>query len=400
MSPLLKILTLLSCLFCMAMTTTNHGIKGDIQLNPIKFGMSSVFDGPAKLLGQNIELGYRAYFESVNQRGGLQQRKITLKALNDHYDPSLAAENMQELIDDKEIIAVVGNTGTPTAIVTAPKAIKNKVLLYAAVTGSDILRRSEPDRYVINYRASFQQETAEMVDGLLEAGLDPKRLAFFTQRDGFGDSGFEGAKKALLKHGFNEENILSHGRYERNTLNVEEALSQLLNSDIEPQAVIMVSSYAPAAKYIKLAKEDFPSLLFLNVSFVGSIPLLEALGNEAENIIVTQVVPHFESDLPIVKEYREAMEKFIPNKPLGFLSLEGFISAKILLSALSEQKNLTRESVIDALESFGRQEIGLNGAIHLSKTRHQASQRVWPTIIKNGHYHVFDWNSLPDLSLL
>ena len=68
--------------------------------------------------------------------------------------------------------------GTPTAAVTIPIYNQGKTLLFGAFTGAGILRRSPPDRYVINYRASYVQETAAMVDGLLSAGIQPEEIAF------------------------------------------------------------------------------------------------------------------------------------------------------------------------------------------------------------------------------
>ncbi len=64
-------------------------------------------------------------------------------------------------------MAAIGNVGTQTAIVTVPVFNKQKTLLFGAFTGAGLLRKSPPDRYIINYRASYAQETAAMIKGLL-----------------------------------------------------------------------------------------------------------------------------------------------------------------------------------------------------------------------------------------
>jgi ABC-type branched-subunit amino acid transport system substrate-binding protein len=241
-------------------------------------------------------------------------------AYDDGYEPDRAGPNMNKLIDQDGVITVMGNVGTPTAVVTVPIANEKKTLLYGAFTGAGLLRKSPPDRYVINYRASYAEETAAMVKGLLDAGIKPEEIAFFTQNDGYGDAGFSGAVKALKAAGFTKTNQLVHGRYTRNTLNVEGGLSTILDAAIEPKAIIMVGAYGPCAKFIKLAKEDFPDTLYLNVSFVGSQALMKALGSDGDGVIVTQVVPNPNSDLPGVKAYRQALTQLDPKATPDFVS--------------------------------------------------------------------------------
>lgn len=361
----------------------------------INVGMSTALSGPAQALGQGMQAGVEAYFNKVNAAGGVHGNSLKLIAIDDGYEPSKAAPNMRKLIDELQVISVVGNVGTPTAIVTVPIANEKKTLLFGAFTGAGVLRKTPPDRYVINYRASYAEETAAMIDGLLSAGIKPEEIAFFTQNDGYGDAGYKGAISALKSKGFADTHKLAHGRYTRNTLNVEEALSVILDAKVEPRAVIMVGAYAPNASFIKIAREDFPDTLFLNVSFVGSVALARELGDAGEGIIVTQVVPDFNSDLPGVVEYRQAMKTYAPDKVPGFVSLEGYIVAKIFVEGLKKSgPEQTRESIIDGLQSLGNLDVGIGETLKYSASEHQGSHKVWPTIIRGGKYVPYDWAEL------
>ncbi|MBC8210456.1 MAG: ABC transporter substrate-binding protein [Gammaproteobacteria bacterium] len=356
--------------------------------------MTTALEGPAKGLGANIKLGIDTYLNHINRQGGVNGKQLELIALDDGYEPERAGTNMRKLIDEEKVVAVIGNVGTPTAVVTVPIANQHKTLLLGAVSGAGLLRKSPPDRYIINYRASYAEETAAMIEGLLKAGIKPTEIALFTQNDGYGDAGYNGAIAALKKHGFTDTQKIIQGRYKRNTLNVEDALSTILNSSTDPRAIIMVGAYKPCAKFIALAKQDLPQTLFLNVSFVGSIPLLQELGEQAEGVIVTQVVPHFESELAGVKQFRQHLAAFEPRLEPGFLSLEGYIVARILVEGVKRTTSLNRESIIDSLESMGSFELGLGSAQRLSTTEHQASHSVWPTRISGGHFVSFDWKDL------
>ncbi|MBF9000146.1 ABC transporter substrate-binding protein [Vibrio sp. CAIM 722] len=356
--------------------------------------MSAALTGPASALGIAVKDGIETYFDEVNAQGGVKGNKITFVPLDDGYEPAKAAPNMETLIKKDNVLAVLGNVGTPTAIVTVPIANKDKTLLFGAYTGAGVLRQTPPDRYVINYRASYAEETAAMVKNLLANGIKPEEIAFFTQNDGYGDAGYNGAVKALKAEGFNDVDKLAHGRYTRNTTNVEQALGTILDAEVEPKAIIMVGAYAPCAEFIRQAKQDFDDMIFLNVSFVGSIPLMKALGDDAEGVIVTQVVPHFDSDLPGVAEYRKALAKYKPNSSPDFVSLEGYLLAKIFVAGLNDAPSMTREGVIDGLEKLKNLDIGINVPISFSASQHQASHKVWPTIIRGGKYEPLDWATL------
>lgn len=360
----------------------------------IKVGMSAALTGPASALGNGVKTGIESYFAHVNAKGGINGSPLELVALDDGYEPDRAAPNMKTLIDEKNVIAVMGNVGTPTAIVTVPIANEKNTLLFGAYTGAGVLRQNPPDRYIINYRASYAEETAAMIDGLLSAGIKPEEIAFFTQNDGYGDAGYNGAVAALKEKGFTDTDSLAHGRYARNTTNVESALGAIIDADIEPKAIIMVGAYAPCAEFIRQAKQDFDDMLFVNVSFVGSLPLLNALGDDAEGVIVTQVVPHYESDLPGVVQYRTDLAKYGQGAKPDFVSLEGYIAASIFVEGLKSAPSADREGIINGLESLKSTDVGIGAPVTFSKTQHQASHEVWPTVIRNGRYQALDWSVL------
>ncbi len=360
------------------------------------FGMSAAFSGPSQELGKNMRLGIEAHFQEVNDTGGIRGRKLLLTALDDGYVPAAAEKNMIRLIEKEKVLAVIGNVGTPTAQVTVPVANKKRVLLYGAFTGAGLLRNDPPDRYVVNFRASYAQETAVMINFLLKMGVYPNEIAFFTQNDGYGDAGYQGGIYALEKKGYMDAKQLAHGRYTRHiTSSIKKGLIEIIDkAEVPPRAVIMVGSYKACAKFIIDAKKVFPHTLYLNVSFVGSRALMDELGPDGENVIVTQVVPHFTSGLDAVKDYRKAMKKYFPENSLGFVSLEGYMAARLMVKALKAAKKEInkREDVIDALESLRAVDIGLDEDIRitLSPSEHQALNKVWPTIIKkkeDGAFH-------------
>jgi len=93
-----------------------------VQAKTLLLGMSAALTGPAKDLGQGMKLGIESYLNHVNQTGGIAGNKLKLVALDDRYEPYLTKRNMLKLARNKNILAIVGNVGTPTAVVSVPIA--------------------------------------------------------------------------------------------------------------------------------------------------------------------------------------------------------------------------------------------------------------------------------------
>lgn len=359
---------------------------GDIVL-----GMSAAFSGPSAELGRGLRLGIETMLKRVNSAGGIGGRRLRLVALDDSYQADPVKDNMLRLIDREQVVAVIGNVGTQGAAVAVPIANEKKVLLFGTYSGADLLRKTPPDRYVINLRASYAEETGVMVRGLFRRGIKPQEIAFFTQNDAYGDSGFAGAVQALNEIGFTDTKSLAHGRYDRGTIAVESGVMALVEARIRPKAVILVGTYAANARFIRLAKQLYPTMLFLNVSFVGSAALSEALGADGEGVIVTQVVPHYDSPLPGVREFRESLSRYSPGAEPSFIELEGYLGAKAMVEGLRRASpNITRERLIDALES-APVDIGIGMPLRYSKAEHQGSHVVWLTVIRDGKFVPLDW---------
>jgi ABC-type branched-subunit amino acid transport system substrate-binding protein len=367
--------------------------KGD---GPIVLGMSTALTGPAAGLGLAMKAGIDAAISEINGAGGIDGRPLELRALDDGYEPARAGPNMKQLVADPNLVAIVGNVGTPTAVVSLPIAREARIAFYGAYTGAGLLRSTPPDRYVINFRASYAQETAAMVDALIKEGkLQPREIGFFTQRDAYGDAGFSGGLAALKANGLSDETAIAHGRYERNTLEIDNALADLLSAPTPVKAVIMVGTYAPSAAFIKAARDAGFAPLFLNVSFVGTAPLIEALGSLADGVIITQVVPSPQSQVPLARDFAAAVKQQPASMSSSFGAFEGYASMKLLERALRDaERPLTREGIVTALEKLGTIELGLGQPLSLSATDHQASDHVWPTIVREGKVVSFDWATL------
>ena len=179
-------------------------------------------------------------------------------------------------------------------------------------------------------------------------------------------------------------------------MNVNEAVTQILNQGKDLDAIIMVPTYKPAARFIQRVRQTFPEMQFGIVSFVGSMSLaleFEELGMEnGAGTIVTQVVPHFLSNSTGVSRFRKLLYKFSPEQQPSFVQLEGFIAAECLVAGLKKAgPDLTTDKVIEALDSIRNLDLGIGPIIEFGPSRHQASNKVWGTrLTADGKFEVVD----------
>jgi ABC-type branched-subunit amino acid transport system substrate-binding protein len=375
---------------------TNSTARG-ITDKEIVFGMAAPFTGSARELGRQMKLGIETAFHAVNESGGVNGRQLKLVAFDDGYEPSRTAEAMKQLYDQDGVFGIIGNVGTPTAMVAVPYALEHHMLFFGAFTGAPLLRRDPPDRYVFNYRASYAEETDAVVRYLVKIRrLRPEQIAVFAQQDSYGDAGFAGVAKAIRALRGGDEGVVLRLNYKRNTIDVDDAVAQLHVHRKEIKAIVMVATYRAAAKFIERTRDLYPSMIYTNVSFVDSTALADELmllgPHYADGVIVTQVVPAIDSYATKILEYKSALGKYFPGERPDYVSLEGYITASLLIEALKRTgSQIDTERLIDELEKLRGIDMGLGTLLNFGPNEHQGSHKVWGTRLdEGGHYIALD----------
>ncbi|MYD66124.1 MAG: ABC transporter substrate-binding protein [Chloroflexi bacterium] len=296
----------------------DEGVPG-VSDSRILFGQSAAFTGPAEGLGLEMRRGIEAAFHERNEAGGVHGRTLELTSLDDAYETDFAFANTRRLIFRDQVFALIGEVGTPTSRAASPVAHDAGVPFIAPFTGAEFLRDPDLDN-VLNLRASYYQETEEMVARLTDE-LGVTRVAVLYQNDSFGQSGLDGATAALARRGLEP---VASWFYPRNTDAVKMAVLEI--ADARPEAVIMVGAYRPVAKAIVLLRERIDPV-FMVISFVGSNALAEELGRAGAGVYITQVVPQPDDDsIPVVAAYQQALAASDPDATPGFVSLEGYLA--------------------------------------------------------------------------
>ena len=382
------------------------------QDDEIVLGVSAAFNGPSRGLGIELYRGAQAYFTHVNDAGGVNGRKIVLKIYDDGYQPDPSIQNTVQLMIEDQVFLLFGYVGTPTVTRVLPLLKKfqdENVYLFFPFTGAQPQREPPYGDFAFNLRASYRQETEGLVNNFIRIGR--RRIAVFYQADAYGRSGWAGVRRALAAQGGQIAGEATYRRGERFTGTMRRQVEILQATS--PDAVICVGAYAACAAFARDAVDLGLRVPIANLSFVGSENLLQLLSEGREDaprytrlLVNSQVVPSYEDDsIPAVRQYRDFMARYDPAVPEeivedpytpfahSFVSLEGFLNAKLLVEILNRLGDSPRRAGLEeAVFSVKDYDLGVGERVSFGPDRRQGLQRVYYTVVDEGRFVTLnDW---------
>lgn len=339
----------------------------------ILIGQTSGFSGPVAAGVKEITDGARLYLDAVNAKGGVNGQLIELVAMDDKFDPKLAAENAKKLIVEKNVVALFLSRGTPHTQAILPLLEQYKVPLVAPSTGAMVLHKPV-NPWVFNVRATYQREAERAVQHLSLIGIE--RIGVVQVDDSFGADVFEGAKKGFSAVA---KNPVFVEKYNREKWDFSKIGPLAASSDA--QAILFIGSGNAVADGIAAIRAAGSRAQIVTNSNNASGGFVKSLGANARGTIVTQVFPYERSlAAPIVKEAHDlAQDKGLEGVTPAML--EGFAAAKVLVAALKKAgPNPTRARVQQSLDTLGKVDIG-GLEVSFSPTDHTGLEFVDLSII-------------------
>ena len=361
------------------------------ELPPILIGVSNAQSGPVRILGQSLVQGSMAYFNLVNQNGGIRGRKISIILKDDKYEPDPAIQNTNELIERDKVFFLFDYVGTPTLTRVLPLLKyyeKEGIVNVAPFTGADPQRTPPYDRFVFNLRASYREEARALVRYLYNQGY--RRIGFLGQADAYGKSGQIGVNAALGEYGLRTVSSVTYLRDQGFETPMTPQVQLLRAAGAE--AVIAVGVYGACAAFVRDARLTGWNIPIANFSFVGPTIMLQKLRQTSKelgvdltaNLINSQVVP-LPDDVryPLVVDYRAH------NRPESYteMTLEGWLNAVVVTEALRRGgPNPSREDFIRAMEALHDFDPGLGVKLEFSSASHEGLRKVWLSQTANGRW--------------
>ena len=318
-----------------------------VTATEIKIGGVFPFSGPASSIGL-VGKGLIAYIQSLNDRGGINGRKINYIAYDDAYSPPKAVEQVRKLVESDEIAFMFGQLGTPAISATAKYLKAKGVPSIAIVSGSSKFTDVAAYPLFTTGLVSYDTE-GKIYAKYLTKALPNARYAILYQNDDLGKD-YVNAFKAFLGKDYDRKVITAS--YEVSEPTIDSQITSLKSSGAE--ALFIAGTPKFAAQAIRQASLigwkatvviNFPS------SSVGGTLAPAGLDKSVGVIVGTvnkDIVDPAWKDDPGMQAYRAFLDKYLPGVDITNGSyLTGYQQGVLLEQILKQCGNdLSRKNIV------------------------------------------------------
>lgn len=364
---------------------TEVGVTGD----EILIGTWTPLTGPATELSVMAK-AMEAYFQSVNDQGGVHGRNLRLIVKDDGYDPSRTPDVVRELIEEDQVYAIVGGNGTANCLAVQDYILGKMVPWINPGSGSR--NWTIPiNAYIFTVYTSYVTE-GQILAKYAVNNLEVERVGLFYQDDSYGREGQEGVRVGL--RGMQKE-LEVEVAYRVGETDFSSHAKQLYDAVLDTVFVWALPEPTKAllAEFEKInAGVKFRSMEvranYLGSGLLSDPAMLDGAGELWEGAIAATHMPDPDSDEPGVVRAREIMSQYAPDVPFGTYALMGLSRAELLVEGLRRSgSNLTRIKIIRSLEGLENWSDNIIGQpITFSKENHQGFDSVRLMQAKEGVY--------------
>ncbi|MBT2299449.1 ABC transporter substrate-binding protein [Variovorax paradoxus] len=360
---------------CCAAALALGGIGANAQ---IVIGQSADMSGPVAASVKETIAGSQLVIDQVNAQGGIHGEKIEMIRLDDGLDPKRSAENTRILIEEKKVIALLLNRGTPNALAVIPLLDKSGTPLIGPSTGAMSLHKPL-QKHVFNVRSTYQREAEKAIQHFQTVGI--QRIAVVQADDSFGKDAMEGATRGFDKAKLKPA-VLALA--DRNKPDYAAIVPKLTAANA--QAVLWIGSGTAVTEGIKALRAAGSAAQIITLSNNAASGFIKELGNASGGVIVTQVLPYERAMAhPLVKEASD-LAKAKGDLELSPALLEGFVATKVMVEALRRAgPKPTRAKLLAVLNSF-QYDVGGGIEVSYSPQDHSGIDYVDLSIISGGRF--------------
>ncbi|MGA5041966.1 ABC transporter substrate-binding protein [Streptomyces capoamus] len=338
---------------CKGQQTT--GITG----KTVKLGGIYPLSGPASAYG-TISKGVAAYFKYVNDKGGIDGRKVEFVVRDDGYQPPKAVEEARRLVEREKVFAVFQTLGTPSTAAVWDYLNQQKVPQPFVATGASVWGADDKHPWTIGWQPNYVAE-ARVYAKYLKEEKPKARVAVLYQNDDFGKDLLGGFEKALAGSGVK---VVAAESYEVTDPSVSAQMASLARSRADVLLDVTTPKFGSQALAADARNPKWNPLHIVN-SVASSAAVLQPVGFKNVQGVVSATYfkdpadPQWADD-PEVKTYKKALHAYAPDAdPADQFNAYGWAVASSLHQALAAMKCPTREGLRDAVRDLKDEKVGM-----------------------------------------
>lgn len=342
----LSISLLAATLFAYVPMSAQQAHGGGVTDTEIRVGNIMPYTGPLAAFAA-IGRAEAAYFDMVNERGGLNGRKIKFISTDDSSNPKTAVEQTRDLVEDQNVLLMFGSFGTPSNLATRAYLNEKKVPQLFVASGDEEWAHPKKFPWTMGWQPTFRAE-GRIYANYIQTAYAERKIAVLWQNDQFGRDLFRGLQEGL---GATANKIVADIAIEPD-MSINTQVDILKNSGAE----VLVLNCAPpiSALAIRRAAEmDWhPVLVLVNAASSIANALRPAGLQNAVGVISTSFLKDADDaawkDDPAIKAWLAFMDKYYPEGDReDVYAMFGYAAAETLFQVLTQcGDDLSRENIM------------------------------------------------------
>ncbi|TSD61865.1 ABC transporter substrate-binding protein [Variovorax sp. KBS0712] len=320
----------------------------------IKIGNTSPYSGPGSAYGAIAKM-HAAYFRMINEKGGVNGRRINYLSYDDALSPPKTVEQTRKLVEQDQVLAVFNSVGT-AANLAVQKYLNNKKVPQLMV-GAGSTRLIDPKTFpwTIGWQPTYHSEGAIYAKYIL-ANIPDARVAILSQNDDFGRDYLGG-----LKAGFGDKAkslIVSETTYEPTDATVDSQILKMKASGANVLVNITTPKFA-AQTIKKVAEIGWKPTHFLTSISISMGAVMRPAGLENGQGIISaaylmEATDDRWKDYPEMREWNAFMDKYLPDaNKADWMNVFGYVAAQALVHVLQQcGDDLSRENLMKQAASM------------------------------------------------
>ena len=314
----------------------------------IKLGQTMPYSGPASSYG-TIGKAEAAYFKMINEKGGVNGRKINLVSLDDGYSPPKTVEQTRRLVEQEDVLADFNPLGTPTNTAIQKYLNSKKVPQLFVATGATKWGNPKENPWTMGWQPTYQTEGHIFAKYILEH-IPNAKVAILYQNDDYGKDYVKGLKDGLGAKA--SQLIVKEATYETTDPTIESQIVSLQSSGADVFYNVTIPKFA--AQAIRKAYDIGwkPTQLLNSVSASVSATLVPAGIDKSVGIISLLYLkdptdPQWQKDKAF-EDWAAWMKKYYPEGDTkDTFNVYGYTVAQTMVQVLKQCGNdLTRENIM------------------------------------------------------
>lgn len=341
-------------------------LAGDKRYGPgasdteIKIGNIMAYSGPLSVYGV-IGRTQAAYFNKVNEDGGINGRKINFISYDDAFSPPKAVEQARKLIESDEVLAIFGATGTASNSAIMNYMNRQKVPQLFVASGASKFSNPKDFPWTMGWIPSYRTEAAIYAKYILSHDASAK-VAIVYQRDDFGRDYFEGLKRGLGDK--TAQMLVAEASYETSSPTITSEIVNLKATGADTLVVAALGKFTTQI-FKTLGDIGWKPAVYLSNTAVAIDTVLKPAGLENAKGTISAAYrkdpedPAWADD-SAMKDFKSFMEKYDPSGPKNDQAAFGYLQAQALVQVLKQcGDDLTRENLMRQAANLHGLELGL-----------------------------------------